>query len=184
MCVPAPTVCPAGRLRLGGPRRRPVVTLRTQTLVLLSFLFLITGSALAQDIVTEITVITGGSSSIAAPAGYTKIPIDLNQDAGGAYIYICYKKGVGAPITGLAVTVGGGSPPSDAGYERINVDLNQGAGGEFIYLWYTKDPACTTIHNLNVQNNTQAPPAGYTRIPVDLNLGAGGAFIYLNYEEL
>ena len=184
MCAPALPVRLADRIRLGGPWNRPAATLRVKILVPLSLLLLITGSALAQDIVSEITVIAGGSSGIAAPAGYTKIPIDLNQDAGGAFIYICYKKGVGTPITGLAVTVGGASPPSDAAYSRIDVDLNQGAGGEFIYLWYSKDPACTTIHNLNVQNTTADPPTGYTRIPVDLNQGAGGAFIYLNYEEL
>ena len=140
--------------------------------------------ATAQDCISEITVIYGGSAGIQPPAGYTKINVDLNLGAGGDFIYVCYKKGVGAPVTGLAVTLGGSPPPPDAVYTRIDVDLNLGAGGDFIWLWYTKDPACTTIRNVHVQADAGAPPDGYTRIDVDLNRGVGGADIFLSYEEL
>jgi hypothetical protein len=142
--------------------------------------------AYPQDMVSEIVVINGGSAGIPPPLGYTKINVDLNRGAGGDFIYVCYKKGVGAPITGLWVTLGGGQPPSDRGFTRINVDLNRGAGGDFIWLWYTKDPACTMISNLAVIRGGSAnilPPAGFTKINVDLNRGAGGDFIYLCYEE-
>jgi hypothetical protein len=144
---------------------------------------LVPSIAVAQDNVSEITVIHGGSSGILPPPDYVKIGVDLNQGAGGEFIYLCYKKGVGAPITGLAVTINGGLPPSDRVYTKINVDLNAGAGGAFVWLWYSKDPGCTTIRNLHVQNNTGAPPAGFTKIPVDLNYSVGGAFIYVCYEE-
>lgn len=141
---------------------------------------LASGPVNAQDSISEITIIAGGSSGIQPPSGYTKIPVDLNQGAGGAFIYFCYKKGVGAPITGLAITVNSQAPPSNAAFTRVNVDLNQGAGGDFIWLWYSKDPSCATVHELAVTVNPGAP-AGYTFIPVDLNQGAGGAFIYLSY---
>jgi hypothetical protein len=141
-------------------------------------------TAFAQDCITELRVIRGGSSGIPAPAGFTRIGVDLNQGAGGDYIYLCTRRGVGAPITGLAVTVDGGAPPVGAVYTRINVDLNDGAGGKFIWLWYTKDPGCSTIRDVHVQANTGAPPAGFTRINVDLNMGAGGAFIYVSYLKL
>jgi hypothetical protein len=153
-------------------------------LTLFTFALVSPVSALAQDCVTEVTVIYGGSSGIQPPAGYTKINVDLNQGAGGDYIYVCYKKGVGAPITGLAVTVNDAQPPTNAAYTRINVDLNRGAGGAFIWLWYTKDPACTTIRDIHVQANTGPPPAGFTRINTDLNYSVGGAFIYLSYLDL
>ena len=167
-------------------RRRHLASSQPTFVLITTALLLVLVTSLpvfAQDTITEVTVIAGGSSGITPPAGFTKIAVDLNQDAGGAYIYVCYKKGVGAPITGLFVTLNGGLPPANAGYTRIDVDLNQGAGGDFIWLWYTKDPACTTIHNLHVQANTNPPPSGFTRIDVDLNRNAGGAFIYLSYEE-
>jgi hypothetical protein len=181
---------PSSRLVTGAPRSRgsggPPAKSRSLTLILAiaPFLLLAPATAAAQDCISEITVIYGGNSGIQPPAGYTKINVDLNQGAGGDYIYVCYKKGVGAPITGLAVTLGNAPPPAPVGYTRINVDLNRNAGGDYIWLWYTKDPACATIHNLHVLVNSTTPPAGFTRIPVDLNRNAGGEYIYLCYEEL
>lgn len=134
--------------------------------------------------VTEITVVYHPLAPyVVTPEGYTRINVDLNQGAGGDYMYLCWKKGVGAPITGLAVTLNGGQPPSDARYTRINVDLNRNAGGDYVWLWYTRDPGCTVIRNLHVQPNQSAPPEPFTRIPVDLNSDAGGAYIYLCYEK-
>lgn len=142
------------------------------------------GTAWSQESITEVTVIQGGNSGIQAPAGYTKIPWDLNSGAGGDYIYVCYKKGIGAPITGLCVTIGsgGGTPPADAKYTRIKVDLNAGAGGDYIWLWTTKDPDCATVKDIIVQfGEYSRPPAGYTWIGTDLNRNAGGSYIWLSY---
>jgi hypothetical protein len=144
----------------------------------------VAGTGWTQDIISEVIVIRGGSSGIQPPAGYVKINADLNAGAGGDYIYACYKKGVGAPITSLCVTRDGGAPLPDAKYTRINVDLNDGAGGDYIYLWYTKDPDCAAIDDIIVQfGKGSRPPAGYTWIPVDLNDGAGGQYIWLSYRK-
>lgn len=137
-----------------------------------------------QETITEVTVIRGGSAGIQPPVGYTKIPHDLNAGAGGDYIYLCYKKGVGAPITSLCVTLGsnGGTPLPDAKYTRIGVDLNDGAGGDYIWLWYTKDPDCAAVQELMIQfGKNSRPPSGYTWIGVDLNRNAGGEYIWLSY---
>jgi len=136
----------------------------------------------AQENISEVTVIRGGSSDIPPPSGYVKINKDLNTGAGGDYIYVCYKKGAGAPITGLYVTLNSGSPPSNPKYTKIDVDLNAGADGDFIYLWTTKDPDCAAVKDIIVQFGAGVtPPAGYTKIDVDLNRGARGEFIYLSY---
>lgn len=141
------------------------------------------GPGLAQNI-SEVIVIQGGSSGIQPPAGYTKIPHDLNAGAGGDYIYVCYKRGVGAPITGLCITRDGGGPAQDAKYTRINVDLNRGAGGDYIWLWTSKDPDCAAINDIIIQfGQNSRPPAGYTWIGVDLNDGAGGEYIWLSYRK-
>jgi hypothetical protein len=165
------------RQALGLLRAKPIALLLGVVSLLLAT------PAHAQEAISELTVINGGSSSIQPPAGYTKINVDLNQGAGGDYIYLCYKKGVGAPITGIAVTINDNPPPSDAEYTRIDVDLNRGSSGDFIWLWYTKDPACTTIHNLEVLVNTTTPSSGFTVIPTDLNQSVGGEYIYFAYEE-
>ena len=169
-------------------RRKPRNRLRPATLIAPTIAFLVLPfippiAALAQDCITELAVVHGGSGT-PAPAGFTRINVDLNQGAGGDYVYLCYKRGVGAPITGLAVTLGNGAPPAGAVQTRINVDLNVGAGGDYVWLWYTRDPACATVRDLHVQANTAAPPAGFTRIDVDLNRNAGGAYIYLSYRKL
>lgn len=46
----------------------------------------------AQDCVTGIAVIYGSNSGIQPPTGYTKIAVDLNQGAGGAFTYLSYLK--------------------------------------------------------------------------------------------
>jgi len=170
----------------GLPRRRAPDRLQTSVLLLACILLLalIPARALAQDSISEITVVAGGSPP-PAPHGYTRIDVDLNRDAGGDFVYVCWKKGVGAPITGLAVTYGGSwnQAAPGPGYHKIGVDLNQGVGGDFIFIWYTKDPACSTIRDITVVVGRGAqPPPGYTRINVDLNRNAGGNFIYLCYR--
>jgi hypothetical protein len=39
----------------------------------------------------EIGILSGNSSTINPPAGWTKYPHDLNEGAGGDYIYFCYR---------------------------------------------------------------------------------------------
>lgn len=158
----------------GGHGRR---RLQLWPLLLVAFLPLV---ATAQTTISEVTVIAGGSWGIQPPDGWTKIPVDLNRNAGGAYIFACYKKGVGAPITGLTVVIGQDSMPP-VGWERINVDLNQGAGGNYLWLCTTRDPSCATVKDMVVLLGDAATPPGYYKIPVDLNRNAGGDYIYLAY---
>ncbi len=160
--------------------RHTLVFLQPIVLVLL----LLPVTTIAQVSISEVAIIFGFNSSIQAPAGYTKVNVDLNTGAGGDFIYVCYKKGVGAPITGLAITISGHVPSPEFTWTKIDVDLNRHAGGEFIFLWYTKDPACSTIGNIIILLGSQATPDGYTKIPWDLNQGAGGAFIYLAYNRI
>lgn len=151
-------------------------------LIFLAFVaFLLPGAALAQDAISEVTVVFGNVYEIPAPPGFTKINVDLNLGAGGDFIYACYKRGVGTPVTGLAVTLGGGSPPAGYAWTRINVDLNRDVGGDYIWLWYTKDPGCSTVKDLVVLVNSEATPEDYTKISLDLNRNAGGALLYFAY---
>ena len=45
----------------------------------------------AREMISDLGVIAGDSESIMPPAGWGKIPVDLNMGAGGKKIYLCYK---------------------------------------------------------------------------------------------
>lgn len=156
------------------------------TVLMLLGLALFPRAVTAQQAVSEVTVVHGGSWGVACPAGYDKIGVDLNQRAGGDFIFVCYKKGVGAPITELRVSVGNPPAPLEQyGYTRIPVDLNLGAGGNFIWLWYNKDPSCSVVTDIKVVgggSSSVSCPAGYQKYPTDLNRDAGGDFIYICQE--
>ncbi len=140
-------------------------------------------AAQGQTAFSEVTVINGGNAGILPPAGFTRIEADLNAGAGGDYIYACYKRGNGTPITGLAVTEGATPENDPAKWTRIPVDLNRNAGGADIFLWYTKDPDCSEIIDLIVLVGSGAvAPEGYTKFGFDLNRGAGGATLVFAYK--
>jgi hypothetical protein len=160
--------------------------IRSTVLALLTFigLILFPVAVTAQQTVqavSEITVVVGQYTP--CPDGFTKIDVDLNKGAGGNFIWLCYKKGVGAPVTGLFVTAGN-TGPAPEGYVSTNVDLNRDAGGDTIILWYTKDPNCSVISDIAVVVGQYTPcPDEFTKINVDLNRNAGGNFIWLCYQS-
>ena len=151
-------------------------------LVLPVLAFALPAVAAAQDVISEMMVIYGAKPGIEPPAGYTKLHVDLNEGASGNYVYACYKRGLGAPVTGLVVTVGDAQPPAGPAWTRVDVDLNRGAGGDLVWLWYTRDPSCSRVRDLVVLRNRDATPLGYVKIPVDLNHGVGGTNLYFAYQ--
>ena len=153
-------------------------------------------AARAEDAITELTVIYGGSSGIQCPAGFTKYPVDLNQGDGGDFIYLCYKRGVGAPVTDIDVSVSRNAvTQAPDGWTLIPVDLNRNAGGYFLYLYYTKDPGrasdpakepeCRTVRDIIVLQGAAATPAGYVKLEQDLNRGTDktGDVLFFAYKE-
>lgn len=89
--------------------------------------------------IDSLVVIYGKSTQ--PPAGYTKIPQDLNEGAGGEYVYLCYRQADWANDIAIkdVTVVGGGNAnvPPPYGYEKVPGDLNKGAGGDFIYVCYS-----------------------------------------------
>lgn len=141
----------------------------------------------AMAAITGLKVIYGRSTP--APAGYHKIPVDLNKNARGEYIYICYSTTeAGAPITNVQVFAGDSSDfPIQEGYVKINNDLNKGARGKFIYLCYTRDTSLSPITALNVIQGetpqTYPPGPSWIRIDQDCSQGAGGDYTYVTYQR-
>ena len=142
---------------------------------------------LAEPVIEDITIINAGKKNKAdIPAGYEKIDGDLNEGAGGDYIYFAVKRGTDASraINGLAVVSGKNvKAAAPAGFEKLGMDLNKGAGGRYIYLCIRrgKENAIRDIKVVSASKANPPAPAGYTMIPQDLNEKAGRKYIYLCY---
>lgn len=135
--------------------------------------------------ISDITILVGDNDRIVAPAGWRRMDQDLNEGAGGRFIYLAYRESETGPfITDITFVVSdSASAATPAGYERLAEDLNQGAGGKFIYLCLRRDDGPMPITDLGLGSTARPLPRGdsphYTMIPQDLNEGARGRYIYL-----
>jgi len=139
--------------------------------------------------------------------GYTKIPVDLNEGAGGKWIYLYYSKtntidqgltSLSAKAQVLPITL------EDQGWNTIGTDfdilggwtdLNDGAGGHYIKLqtkrWsHRKELSGEIITEIAVISSASSTPTlpayfnfgNWYRVETDLNKGAGGKYIYLYFK--
>ena len=139
--------------------------------------------------VTDIRFVLGKTPTV--PAGYTMVNVDLNQNAGGEYIYLIYKTdttGTEQPISGLNVFADSSASgwPIQTGYTRINQDLAEGAGGKYIYACYTKKSTNRPLTGVSVISGSSAQTfpsdSTWVRIVQDCNEGAGGSYVYICYQ--
>lgn len=140
--------------------------------------------------IDSMIVINGGNSGIQPPVGYTKIPFDLNSDAGGDYIYLCThsasynKTGPNKDCIDDVKIIFGKNAPAPAGYTKLDLDLNKGAGGEYVYLCYRRVPynnsiAIKGVTVLGGSSPNVPAPYQFVQVPGDLNEGAGGDYVYV-----
>ncbi|UCH14729.1 MAG: hypothetical protein JSV22_01900 [Bacteroidales bacterium] len=152
------------------------------------------------------------------PAMYTKLWCndgnktgDLNEGAGGNFIYLWYTRMTEAcpyGITNLYLHAGGQYPNpnpvfyynytivrncQDRGYPGI--DLNDKAGGDYIYLFEKRMGSPGQIKEIALVSTTSSTPAlpdGWAWVTddgtdygtkVNLNQGAGGRYIYLRIKR-
>lgn len=139
-------------------------------------------------------------------SGHTIINRDLNDDAGGDYVYIGYKTSTdpSKAITGILFRVGenppdsityggytfnlvGGSYEANTGVDNV-VDLNEDAGGAYIYTYVTRDPnygPALTALTVNESSSYSGWSTGTNTSGnvIDLNQSAGGDYLYLHYQR-
>ena len=119
--------------------------------------------------------------------GWTLINVDLNREAGGKYIYLCYRNGLEDQEAISAITFIVNNQETPPGFNKTNQDLNEGSGGAFVYLCYKKEITNNPIRRVNILigGNAQPEPGFYFGQNYywyekqDLNHGAGGNFIWL-----
>lgn len=121
---------------------------------------------------------------------WSMINVDLNRDAHGKYIYLCYQNGLDEDEAIADITFITNSQSVPDGYVKMPQDLNEGAGGAFIYLCYKKMKTAQPIRRIEVLvgENTAPSPGFYyaknahSKVKQDLNQGAGGNYIWLAYS--
>ncbi len=135
-------------------------------------------------------------SKSGVPSGY--IPIDLNEGAGGKWIYL-------KPTFSSTIKTGYGrlsiKEHSARKFSRYHgyleyitkdgsnqpADLNDGAGGKYLYLALDKryDSESAPIRQIGVASSKSSTIQfnGWKRVNKDLNKGAGGKYIYIFYKK-
>lgn len=157
----------------------------------------------AIDYISEIAVATGTRESCLSQLssnGYKYIDRDLNQKAGGAYVYMGYKTSTNYKdgITNLIVSIESQDTITIdkyhyemvKGLNGFNGNMNHETKGKRIYLKYTKDgkeegaPALTQLALHLSRNSGCTYASGYegnkkTVDVMDLNKGSGGIDIFI-----
>lgn len=160
----------------------------------------------AGDYIQDITAMTRKNNN--APSsykGYTKVPVDLNEGAGGYYINLFFKK---TSIRKDALSLIWVQASSGRLYRkdcfedvvlgndlegRAWLDLNDRAGGYYIYLSgnlvgssNTRNPirdfAVVTTDDSQWINSDACINSGWLFNGIDLNYKAGGKYIYIGYK--
>jgi len=125
--------------------------------------------------------------------GWTLIPEDLNRDANGKYIFLCYKNGLDDQETISDITFTVNNQATPPGFIKIPQDLNEGCGSgtAYIYLCYKKEITSNPIRQVNILIGQNAQPGPgfvfgenyYWQQKQDLNYDAGGNYIWLIYSR-
>ena len=179
----------------------------------LLFAMLFASSAKAADYISDVMLIGHDNNSSAESLvssyesqGWTRISRDLNDGAGGDYIYLLYKKESTAGqnydfITDFYIKTGSSAPdeltyngrtyhlvPYDGRqhFKNQKGDLNSGTGENTpsIHLYYTRDYFSNNqvVNNIefSITKKSGALGANGGSEGYDLNDGAGGRYIYMH----
>ncbi|WP_320020404.1 hypothetical protein [Labilibaculum manganireducens] len=152
-----------------------------------------TGASSGGGYITHLMISDSKSSNPPAGVQGIKIPVDLNEDAGGNWIYLYYSKGEEDPIVYLNFLTS--SDPNELkiaietpaynipikNQDGIIADLNHRAGGHYVYGYYRKNNSTDLpIRDIAiVSGNSSVTYGDYEKIHTDLNKGAGGKYIYV-----
>jgi hypothetical protein len=121
--------------------------------------------------------------------GFRPIGVNLNEGAGGKYIYFYYQTGLDdSPALTNLTMVTGQDISAPFGWTKIKLNLNAGTNGMHIYLCYQQGPSSDPIRQFRVLTGSDPEiPAGFTIVgnyyrdnsPQNLNEAAGGQRLWL-----
>ncbi|GGX87324.1 hypothetical protein GCM10010324_36020 [Streptomyces hiroshimensis] len=141
------------------------------------------------DYICDLQVVNGKDRQ--PPKDWTRIPTNLNEGAGGSFLYFAFKTSDdrSQAITDIRFCQGD-KPKPDPGYQLIDTDLNEKTTkhGSAIWAAFTHDPvAGAPLTELDVHAGDMIgyqPELPWFRIDQDLNHNAGGKYVYLLYTTV
>jgi hypothetical protein len=148
--------------------------------------------ALTDEAIDDFYFEVSNSAVVTPEPGWSMINVDLNSDADGKYIFLCFKNGLDdqEAISAITFIVNSQATPPD--YIKIPQDLNEGCGGttDFIYMCYKKEVTSNPIRRVNVLLGENAQPGPgfyfaenyYWNTKQDLNRNAGGHYVWLVFS--
>ncbi|WP_019700644.1 hypothetical protein [Paracidovorax oryzae] len=114
---------------------------------------------------TNLTVQSDNNAGPLYQQGWDFYATDLNQGAGGKYIYVGYQRGTANPITDVRFEAyDSAQQNSIPGWEWSPVDLNEGAGGKYIYMYWKRGGAAPITNLMFLALNESTPPRA-ARLP-------------------
>lgn len=133
--------------------------------------------------ITDIMIVQGEGAS--APPGWEKLPTDLNEAAGGSWLYIGFRRDPALQsrehwVTDIRVLID--NEPTPDGWTKLPTDLNQytNVHEHNVYLAYVRGgPESPIVDGRIVRDRKQLIP-GYKLIDHDLNTGARGSTLLLS----
>jgi hypothetical protein len=134
--------------------------------------------------ITDVKIIEG--DGVAALPGWEKCIVDLNEDAGGAWLYIAFQRDPERQVPEHCVTdidILVGDAPVPTGWIKDPTDLNKDTDrrGSSLHLIYRRDGKQVPLVGIQVIREKANPPRGYQVLPTDLNQGARGSDIFMAY---
>lgn len=127
--------------------------------------------------ITDVAVVSGKDRGrVQCPRGMQMINKDLNEGAGGDFVFLCVAKGSSPnPITSIdAISSDNRIQRASPGWDLIPGDLNSGAGGKFISLQVKREQGRRALQEIMVTSHPKGGnrcPEGWYWIKQDLNQG-------------
>lgn len=158
--------------------------------------------ALTSRFISDVTIVSG-DVDVAAPSGYTKLPVELNYSGSGNYAYLCIKRGGPRALTQLFVHIEevGDTKSSEGSLNDLDkvmpLDHDNDYGspatvGANVYIGYNTVQAAGNMEKLTtlaitdiavIVSEQVAPASAYIKITRNLNEGAIGSDpVYLSYR--
>jgi hypothetical protein len=148
--------------------------------------------------IADLVVLVGKNAEL--PKGFKrKIPVDLNEGAGGPYLFLCYKEATSKrnAITNLRIKASeipnwprGYMPVLDQDGDPADLNKDTDDPGKHLWLSYSKDDlydvitGIGAIASLDEDGLSEVENRRWARVDQqDLNEDAGGWFVYLTIKR-
>ncbi|DAZ94945.1 TPA: hypothetical protein N0F65_000324 [Lagenidium giganteum] len=143
----------------------------------------------AKRFISDLAIVAG-DVNVAAPKGFQRLPVNLNHQASGDYVFLCGKRGGNSALSQLLVLTSGDQAES-AGARVLPTNCNSGNdSAAVVRVGFTTTPrGLTSVSAFGITDIVAVAgdsdddiPTGYVKIRQNLNEGATATPLYLCYK--